>query len=90
MGTLMTALVEASDDFEVAALISSRDSLDDIAGADLVVDVTIPVVSQRVVEKSIELGINVLVGTSGWSSERLAAIRRLSVPRTVLGTDRTG
>jgi len=85
MGTLMTALVEASDDFEVAALISSRDSLDDIAGADLVVDVTIPVVSQRVVEKSIELGINVLVGTSGWSSERLAGIRRLLGPEPEVG-----
>lgn len=77
MGTLISALVEADPEFELVAQITSRDSLEAIEGADLVVDVTVPVVSQQVVERCVALGINVLVGTSGWSSERLAGIRRL-------------
>lgn len=75
MGTLATRLIEASDDFEVHSRLGSRDSLDAIEGADLVLDVTLPAVSPDVVEAAVSRGIPVLVGTSGWTAERLQRVR---------------
>ncbi|QNO36617.1 4-hydroxy-tetrahydrodipicolinate reductase [Protaetiibacter sp. SSC-01] len=75
MGTLATRLIEGSDDFEVHARLGSRDSLDAIEGADLVLDVTLPAVSPEVVEAAVSRGIPVLVGTSGWTAERLQRVR---------------
>jgi 4-hydroxy-tetrahydrodipicolinate reductase len=75
MGKVVTRLVEASEDFELAASIDSKTSLDAAIGADLIFDVTVPAVSQRVVDFAIEHGISVVVGTSGWSIEKISAIR---------------
>jgi 4-hydroxy-tetrahydrodipicolinate reductase len=77
LGRLASSLIDASDDFELAAAIGSSGDLADIRGADVVLDVTVPAVTQSVVEYAIAEGINVLVGTSGWSSERIAGIERL-------------
>lgn len=77
MGTLVTQLVDDSEDFEVAARLDSRADLSAMLEADLVVDVTVPAVSQGVVEYAVTHGRNVLVGTSGWSSERIADLERL-------------
>jgi len=75
MGTLATRLLEASDDFTVHARIGSRDPLEAMEGADLVLDLTLPAVSQAVVAAAIERGIPAVVGTSGWTAERLARLR---------------
>ncbi|GAA4669302.1 4-hydroxy-tetrahydrodipicolinate reductase [Frondihabitans cladoniiphilus] len=77
MGTLFLRLIEESADLELHAGLSSRDPLDAVLGADLVVDVTVPAVSPGIVEKAVRAGIPVLVGTSGWSEPRLAALRRV-------------
>lgn len=77
MGRLVTRLVEASDEFELVASIGSKQPLSDMLGADLVVDVTVPAVSQGVVDFAVANGINVLVGTSGWSSERIVTLEHL-------------
>ena len=77
MGTLATRLIEESDEFELAAAINSSGSLDEMIGADVVFDVTIPAVSQGVVEFAIEHGITVVVGTSGWSADRISGLRSL-------------
>ena len=74
MGALAVRLIEQSDDFEVAARISSTDSLDAISGADLVVDFTVPAFSPDVVDAALANGVSVLVGTSGWTAERIAAV----------------
>lgn len=76
MGQLASQIIEASDDFELVARIDSKGELSDMLGADIAVDVTLPAVSQGVVEFAVAHGINVLVGTSGWSSERIAALER--------------
>lgn len=76
MGQLATRLIEASDEFELIASLDSSSDLSALAGADVVLDVTVPAVSQSVVERAIAQGSNVLVGTSGWTSERLAALER--------------
>jgi 4-hydroxy-tetrahydrodipicolinate reductase len=74
MGRIIAGVVEASPEFELIASLGSADSLDLIEGADLVVDVTAPAVSPDVVEAAIARGITVLVGTSGWSGDRIAAV----------------
>ncbi|MBC7517891.1 MAG: 4-hydroxy-tetrahydrodipicolinate reductase [Microbacteriaceae bacterium] len=74
LGTLVTQLIEGADDFELFARLGSRDPLTDAVGADLVVDVTLPGVSPGVVDFAIGQGLNVLVGTSGWTGERIAGL----------------
>jgi 4-hydroxy-tetrahydrodipicolinate reductase len=74
MGQLFVRLIEESSDFSVHSQITSKDSLDGMIGAGLVVDVTSPGVSPTVVAFAVEHGINVLVGTSGWSAERIATL----------------
>jgi 4-hydroxy-tetrahydrodipicolinate reductase len=75
MGRLVQSLIERSDDFDLHAALGSADSLDAIAGADIVVDVTVPAVSPDVVAAALDHGIPVLVGTSGWSADRIARLR---------------
>ncbi|MFT4123863.1 MAG: 4-hydroxy-tetrahydrodipicolinate reductase [Microbacteriaceae bacterium] len=84
MGRLVTGILDAASDLQAHALIGSQDALDGILGADVVIDVTVPAVSQTVVERAIAAGIPVVVGTSGWTGERIAALGPLlgSEPRS--------
>ena len=75
MGQLFTRLIDEAPGFEVTAKLGSSSALEEMDGADIVVDVTAPAVSQKVVSHAIRSGANVLVGTSGWSRERLAGLR---------------
>lgn len=77
LGGIIRAVIDRSEDFEVVAVLGSSNDLSEIDGADLVVDASTPAVSIDVVRTAIERGINVLVGTSGWSSERIALVRPL-------------
>jgi 4-hydroxy-tetrahydrodipicolinate reductase len=77
LGGIIRSVVEATDGFEVAAVLTSRSPLSELDGMDLVVDASTPAVSIDVVRAATERGINLLVGTSGWSSERIALIRPL-------------
>jgi len=74
MGGLVSRLIHESNDFELAAGISSTGELTEMLGADLVVDVSVPATSPRIVEFALEHGLKVLVGTSGWTGERLGAL----------------
>lgn len=76
MGRLFAGLIEEADDLDLVAELSSSSSLDEILVADLVVDVTVPGISQGVVDFAVANRKQVLVGTSGWSAERVAALRR--------------
>lgn len=75
MGRLVQSLIERSDDFTLHAALGSSDALDRVSGADIVVDVTVPAVSPDVVAAALDHGIPVLVGTSGWSADRIATLR---------------
>lgn len=78
LGAVVRAVVEEEPGFEVVAVLSSRDDIGGgIEGSDLVMDASSPAVSIDVVRAAVERGINLLVGTSGWSSERIALIRPL-------------
>jgi len=74
LGRLATRLVEQSDDFELHAAVGSADPIELIAGAGVVLDVTTPAVSLSVVEAALSHGIPVLIGTSGWTADRLATL----------------
>jgi 4-hydroxy-tetrahydrodipicolinate reductase len=76
MGRLAVGLVEASDDLVLHAALDSSSSLDEMLGADVALDVTHPAASAAIVEFATGAGIPVVVGTSGWSNERIAEITR--------------
>jgi 4-hydroxy-tetrahydrodipicolinate reductase len=76
MGRLVCGVVQSAAGFELVASIGSGGDLGEMVGADIVVDVTVPGVSQSVVDFAVGNGINVLVGTSGWSADRIAALER--------------
>jgi 4-hydroxy-tetrahydrodipicolinate reductase len=84
MGRLVRGIVEGADGFEVFAELGSKDELYEMDGADLVVDVTVPGASQSVVDYAISQGINVLVGTSGWSGDRILRLQHTlaAIPAT--------
>lgn len=77
LGAVIRGVVDELDDFEITAVLTSRSRLDQLEGADLVVDASVPAVSIDVVRAAVDLGVNVLVGTSGWSAERIALVRPL-------------
>ncbi len=76
MGGLVCRLVESAGDLELAARIGSADPLERAADADVLVDVTRPDVSPDVVAFALDRRIRAVVGTSGWSGERIASVRR--------------
>lgn len=85
MGTLVRRLVDESGDFELAATIGSSGELSELLGADVVVDVSVPAVSPEVVAFAVEHGLNILVGTSGWSANRLATLESLLASHPTAG-----
>ena len=74
MGRLATGLIERSDDLRVHSALGSSDPIEQIDGADVVLDLTVPAVSPDIVAAAVDRGIPVLVGTSGWTSERIHAL----------------
>jgi len=79
LGGVVTAVVEETAGFELVARLSSRDRVEEadpeaFGGAELVVDVTVPALSPAIVAAALASGANVLVGTSGWSADRLVPL----------------
>jgi 4-hydroxy-tetrahydrodipicolinate reductase len=75
MGRLVAEVATTMPDVEVVQRIGAADPLEFVAEVDAVVDVTLPHISPGVVVAATEAGLPVLVGTSGWSAERLASLR---------------
>ena len=74
MGQLAIRLIDEADDLELHAALHSRSSLDEMLGADVALDVTHPGASAAIVEFAAGAGIPIVVGTSGWSSDRISEI----------------
>lgn len=87
LGSLACRLVEESADFELVARLRSSSDLAEMLAADVVVDMTLPSVSQGVVDYAIAHGKKVLVGTSGWSGDRITALERRVAEREAAGSD---
>jgi 4-hydroxy-tetrahydrodipicolinate reductase len=79
MGTETCRAVEAADDLELVARIDRDGSLREAAdaGAEVVVDFTVPDAVMQNIEHALTLGIHVVVGTSGFDEARLAQVRSL-------------
>lgn len=77
LGAVICEVIAAHPEFDLVAELTSQSSPDDGASADIFVDVTTPESSPALVERAVRRGQRVLVGTSGWSAERLASLERV-------------
>ena len=90
MGTNVCAAVEAAPDLE---LVARLDAGDDIAGglatsgADVVVDFTIPSVTEANVHAAIDAGVHVVVGTTGWDEVSRGRVTEHLARRAEEGTE---
>lgn len=84
LGSLAVRLIEESTDLTVHATLGSKDSLEAIAGADVVFDATKLDVSAQVVEAALARRIPIVVGTSGWSAARVEALGTVHSPVLVV------
>jgi len=75
MGSEVCRAVEAADDLELVARLDAGDDLGDLGGADVAVEFSVPSASLGNVLHCVEHGVHVVVGTTGWDDERLAAVR---------------
>jgi 4-hydroxy-tetrahydrodipicolinate reductase len=77
MGVEVCKTVDAAPDLELVAMIDQGDWLFNAsdAGAEVVVDFTTPDVVMDNLHWCIDQGINVVVGTSGFTEQRLARVR---------------
>ncbi|AHI00549.1 4-hydroxy-tetrahydrodipicolinate reductase [Kutzneria albida] len=73
MGATVCAAVEAADDLEVVAMVDAGDWLFNVsdAGAEVVVDFTHPDVVMDNLRFCVDQGIHCVVGTTGFTQERL-------------------
>lgn len=62
LGSQVAQVVSAMPDMTLVASLDSRSDLQEMLGADIAVDVTLPSVSKTVVEFALSQGIKVLVG----------------------------
>lgn len=79
MGAEVVRAVDAADDLHLAAVIDIGDSLDrlEAAGAQVAVDFTTPDAVMGTLRHCIGQGINVVVGTTGFTPERIDEVRDL-------------
>ena len=77
MGSEVCRAVDAATDMELVARIDAGDDLAELiaAGAEVVVDFTVPEVIMHNLEWCVRHGIHAVVGTTGFTEERLAEVR---------------
>jgi 4-hydroxy-tetrahydrodipicolinate reductase len=75
MGSLVCSTVESADDMELAAQVDAGDPVEELEGADVVVDFTHPGAVMDNLGWCVDHGITAVVGTSGFDEDRLAQVR---------------
>ncbi|WP_314173856.1 4-hydroxy-tetrahydrodipicolinate reductase [Streptomyces winkii] len=77
MGSEAVRAVESADDMELAAALGRGDSLDALTGSgtEVAVDLTRPDAVMGNLEHCVTHGIHGVVGTTGWTDERLRTVR---------------
>lgn len=75
LGSLVCQVIEDQPGLTLGAQLSSASDPDAAASADVLFDVSHPDASPEIVERAIAHGQKVIVGTSGWSADRLDALR---------------
>ena len=75
LGAFVCRVIEDHPDFELVARLTSASAPDDGAAAEVLFDVTHPEVSPGIAARALRRGQRVIIGTSGWSDERLDGLR---------------
>jgi 4-hydroxy-tetrahydrodipicolinate reductase len=75
MGSETCAAVEAADDLALVAAVDANDDRAPVEGAQVVVDFTHPDAVMDNLDWAISHGLNVVVGTTGFTEERLGQVR---------------
>ncbi|WP_236791742.1 4-hydroxy-tetrahydrodipicolinate reductase [Amycolatopsis sp. GM8] len=75
MGATVVRAVEGAADLEVFAALDAGDALSGLEGADVVVDFTHPDAVLDNLRFVVEHGMHAVVGTTGFTEERLATVR---------------
>ena len=75
MGLEVCKAVDAADDLALVARVDQGDDLTTAAGAQVLVDFTTPDVVMDNVRWAVEQGISLVVGTTGFTAERLDQVR---------------
>jgi 4-hydroxy-tetrahydrodipicolinate reductase len=86
MGSEVCKAVEAADDLELVAAIDQGDALSDASSAQVVVDFTTPDVVMTNLEWAIGQGIHTVVGTTGFTDQRLDSVRGWLAAQPQVGT----
>lgn len=74
MGRLVDRLLGGDGPFEVHSRIGRGDGFEKLDGADVVIDVSVPAASPGVVEAALDRRLPIVVGTSGWTADRIAPV----------------
>jgi 4-hydroxy-tetrahydrodipicolinate reductase len=76
IGSEAVKAIEAAEDMELVAALGRHDSLDVLAsnGAQVAVELTTPDSVMTNLEYCVAYGIHAVVGTTGWTDERLASL----------------
>jgi 4-hydroxy-tetrahydrodipicolinate reductase len=85
MGSEVCRAVEAAEGVELVGRFDMGDDLGDLAGADVVVEFSVPDASGPNVAHCVDRGVHVVVGTTGWSEEKLADLRAKVAERPEVG-----
>ena len=75
MGQLTLGLIDSDPNLSLHSALGSANSLNEALGADLLIDFTNPDVSERVVNFAIENNLRLIVGTSGWTKEKIEGVK---------------
>jgi 4-hydroxy-tetrahydrodipicolinate reductase len=85
MGTEVCKAVSGADDMELVAALDDGDGLEALATAQVVVDFTTPDAVLGNIDWCLEHGVNVVVGTSGFTTERIELVQDRLAARPGLG-----
>ncbi|MDO5053475.1 MAG: 4-hydroxy-tetrahydrodipicolinate reductase [Pseudoclavibacter sp.] len=76
LGRVVVEEIEAAPGLLLHAAMTSRSAPEQMLGAEVLVDATLPEVSEGLVRFALEHGLNAVIGTSGWDEARIRSLRR--------------
>ena len=85
LGSLVCRLISESSDFHVVAELGSSSDLNEALVADIIVDVSLPSISRKVLDLALANEKSILIGTSGWSAERISSVDALIAAHPEVG-----
>ncbi len=85
MGAEVCRAVESATDMRLVATLDVGDDLTELSDADVVVDFTVPDSVMANIRNGVAAGVHVVVGTSGFTPQRLAEVREILGPDPQVG-----